>query len=104
MKANDLWDAQWESPGVFGRLTRACDDNPQFVRQMRPPRFWADLKLHDTPGTVGNRAGRLKDSGAYMATVHAQGGIKMMHKAVIHGPERILAITLLTSIFLPVSI
>lgn len=59
---------------------------------------WDDVKLHDTPNTVGLRAEKCKNSGADIMTVHASGGIEMMMAAVQKGPATILAITILTSI------
>jgi orotidine-5'-phosphate decarboxylase len=58
---------------------------------------FVDYKLHDMRDTVKGRAARIKDAGATMLTVHAEGRPEMIAAAVENGPEIILAVTKLTS-------
>jgi orotidine-5'-phosphate decarboxylase len=59
-----------------------------------------DLKLHDTPATVGRATERVAKLGAGLLTVHAGGGRAMLEHAVRAAGEsmRILAVTVLTSL------
>jgi orotidine-5'-phosphate decarboxylase len=58
-----------------------------------------DLKLYDIPNTVKNRCKRLQKHGDNfeLLTVHAHGGIDMMKTAVEIFPNKIVAVTVLTS-------
>jgi orotidine-5'-phosphate decarboxylase len=58
---------------------------------------FADLKLHDTPDTVGERAVGVVLAGADYLTVHASGGVLMMQAAVASGVN-VLAVVFLTSL------
>ncbi len=58
---------------------------------------WADLKLHDTPDTVKDRALGAKLAGADFVTVHASGGQTMMQAAVETGIG-VYAVLYLTSL------
>lgn len=58
---------------------------------------FADPKLFDIPNIVGNQVDCLVKAGADLISVHASGGVEMMRKAVKHGGERMVAITVLTS-------
>lgn len=62
-----------------------------------------DLKLHDTPEVVASTCKVIGDMGAWMTTVHAAGGIKMMEAAVesiatFSKPPKLIAETVLTSL------
>jgi orotidine-5'-phosphate decarboxylase len=67
------------------------------LKEAGASRVWADVKLHDIPATVKNRASALKENGADIVTVHASGGIEMMRAAVDTGIE-VYAVTILTSL------
>lgn len=49
-----------------------------------------DWKLHDTPGTVRNRARNLTSVGASLITVHTPGGLAML-EAAVRGRDEALA-------------
>ena len=98
LKLNDLWDTQWNYPYLLKGLRDAWNKNPKTKGSVRALNLWADLKFHDTPGTVANRALQARLAGIDTATVHAQGGRKMIEAAVEYGPPRIFAVTLLTSL------
>lgn len=85
-KIHDLWDR--EGPGVVNTLKKA---GALWV--------WVDLKLHYIPNTVALRAKAVRDARADILTVHASGGVAMMTAAVENGPEMILAVTILTSLY-----
>lgn len=74
---------------------------PTFVRRLKDitERVWVDVKLHDIPNTVKNRAATLDGAGADIITVHALGGLDMMVAAVegARGGAKIYAVTVLTS-------
>ena len=62
-----------------------------------------DLKLHDIPETVERAVARAADLGVRYATVHAQGGPAMLHRAVERARAsgthlEIVAVTVLTSL------
>lgn len=84
-KIHSLWDT--EGPGVVEVLKREGAE-----------RVWVDLKLHDTPDTVADRAKAVRDAGGDILTVHAAGGVEMMMAAIENGPPEIYAITVLTSL------
>ncbi len=84
-KIHSLWDI--EGPGVV-----------QVLKKEGAPRVWVDLKLHDTPDTVADRAKAVRDAGGDIVTVHAAGGVEMMMAAVENGPTEVYAITVLTSL------
>ncbi|MCI0343260.1 MAG: orotidine-5'-phosphate decarboxylase [Planctomycetales bacterium] len=84
VKVHDLYLA--EGPALVGALKRHG-------------RVWVDLKFHDIPATVRSEVKRLVSAGADLLTVHASGGREMIEAAVeAGGPERILAVTVLTSL------
>lgn len=69
------------------------------------PRIFLDLKLHDIPATVGRAAANCASCGAWMITVHAAGGAKMLEAAVEgarrgarQNPPKVVAVTVLTSL------
>ena len=65
-------------------------------------RVFLDLKLHDIPATVAGAVGAAARSGAAIVNVHALGGRAMLEAArdaaTRAGLERLIAVTLLTSI------
>lgn len=84
-KIHSLWDT--EGPGVVDVL-----------KKEGAWRVWVDLKLHDTPDTVADRAKAVRDAGGDILTVHAAGGVEMMMAARENGPPEVYAITVLTSL------
>ncbi len=84
VKIHSLWDRH--GPGVVRQLLDAG-----------APRIWVDLKLHDIPETVRDRAKAVAESGAHLVTVHASGGIEMMMAACESGID-VIAVTVLTSL------
>ncbi len=84
VKIHSLWDRH--GPGVVRQLLDAG-----------APRVWVDLKLHDIPETVRERAKAVAESGAQMLTVHASGQIEMMMAARESGID-VIAVTVLTSL------
>ena len=60
-------------------------------------KLFLDPKLLDIPNTVKNQVRRMVNSGADLITVHASGGQEMMTAAVQEGGNRILGVTVLTS-------
>lgn len=85
VKVHNLWD-------LYG--AQIVD----VLRDVGAERVFVDLKLHDTPETVGLRAAVVKSVNGNIMTVHASGGVPMMKMAVESGPEMVLAITALTSL------
>lgn len=55
------------------------------VRRRLGGKLWGDLKLHDIPDTVYERAMQLKDTGFSAVSVHIKGGIEMMQSALKSG-------------------
>ncbi|OGY92572.1 MAG: orotidine 5'-phosphate decarboxylase [Candidatus Komeilibacteria bacterium RIFCSPLOWO2_02_FULL_48_11] len=84
-KIHSLWDT--EGPGVV-----------EVLKKEGAQRVWVDLKLHDTPDTVADRAKAVRDAGGDILTVHAAGGVEMMMAALENGPAEVYAITVLTSL------
>lgn len=75
---------------------------PEVVRRVRErgPDVFLDLKLHDIPNTVAGGVRGAAAMGARLVTVHATGGVAMLHAAVdAAGTDcGILAVTVLTSL------
>ena len=83
-KIHDLWDC-------YG---------PSIVRDLRnvgAKTIWLDLKLHDTPKTIGFRANAARRAGADVLSVHAGSGVRGMQAAISSG-LKIVAISILTSL------
>lgn len=60
---------------------------------------WADVKLHDTPKAVSQRASALAAHGADILSVHASGSVKMMTAAKNAFPKgKVWGVTILTSL------
>lgn len=59
---------------------------------------FADLKFHDIPETVRKEVAALTELGADLISIHASGGRAMLEAAVAVGGEKIVAITVLTSL------
>lgn len=80
-------------------------EGPSFVRELKDSgrKVFLDLKLHDIPNTVAGAVRSASALGVDMLTIHASGGIQMMHAAVeaasiAQKPPLILAVTVLTSL------
>ncbi|MGI6360799.1 MAG: orotidine-5'-phosphate decarboxylase [Bacillota bacterium] len=85
-------------------------EGPDIVRdiQLLGGKVFVDLKFHDIPNTVAQVCRVITDRGAFMLTLHASGGYKMMKAAVDSiadqavkiecTPPISLAVTVLTSI------
>lgn len=96
-------------PRVKVGMTLLYSYGPQVVVDIRSMGFgvFVDLKLHDIPHQVRGAARALAMLGADMITVHASGGARMVHEAVLgaleggtetgHGSPKVLAVTVLTS-------
>lgn len=84
-KIHSLWDT--EGPGIV-----------EVLKKEGAGRVWVDLKLHDTPDTVADRAKAVRDAGGDILTVHAKGEVEMMMAAVENGPPEVYGITELTSL------
>jgi orotidine-5'-phosphate decarboxylase len=62
-------------------------------------RIMLDAKLHDIPNTVANTTEPMKQYPAiHILTVHASGGREMIAAAAANLPEKIAAVTVLTSL------
>ncbi len=80
-------------------------EGPQVVKDLVTSgrKVFLDLKFHDIPNTVGHAVAEASKLGAYMVTVHASGGTKML-KAACEGAAQgkthpiVLAVTVLTSL------
>lgn len=83
-KIHDLWDVC--GPGIVRELKGAGAKE-----------VWADLKLNDTPKTVGLRAAAVAKAGADLISVHASAGIRALRGATAQN-LRVAAITALTSL------
>lgn len=59
--------------------------------------LFLDPKLYDIPNTVKNQVRRMIDVGADLITCHISGGLEMLEAAVETGGDRILGVTVLTS-------
>jgi orotidine-5'-phosphate decarboxylase len=77
---------------------------PALVREVAETgaRVFLDLKFHDIPATVAGAVSAAARSGATMVNVHASGGRAMLdaarEAATRGGLERLIAVTLLTSL------
>ncbi len=86
IKIHSAYDA--EGPSIVGKLKAAG-----------ARRVWIDAKLHDIPNTVRLRTKVYADAGADIVSVHASGGVEMMHAARDGAPNiEVYAITVLTSL------
>jgi orotidine-5'-phosphate decarboxylase len=79
-------------------------EGPQGVRGLVASgrRVFLDLKYHDIPNTVASAVHEAARLGVSMLTVHASGGIKMLHAAVdaaraVNPALMVLGVTVLTS-------
>jgi len=79
-------------------------EGPSLVREVAGSgaRVFLDLKFHDIPATVAGAVASAVRSGAAMVNVHASGGRAMLEAAreaaTRAGLERLIAVTLLTSL------
>jgi len=79
-------------------------EGPSLVREVAGTgaRVFLDLKFHDIPATVAGAVASAARSGAAMVNVHASGGRAMLEAAreaaTRAGLERLIAVTLLTSL------
>jgi len=79
-------------------------EGPSLVREVAGSgaRVFLDLKFHDIPATVAGAVASAARSGAAMVNVHASGGRAMLdaarEAATRAGLERLIAVTLLTSL------
>lgn len=73
---------------------------PEIINLFKPHgNVFVDMKLHDIPNTVKERAEALVNNGADLITVHASGGENMMRAASESvGGEKVAAVTVLTSL------
>ena len=86
-KINDLLDDR-DGPSIIWKTKHFGD-------------VMADPKFHDIPNTVKNRVKKYVGFKPDFITVHASGGVAMMRAAVENCEEsKILAVTVLTSLFL----
>src|SRR3989344_3463925 len=83
-KIHDLWDSY--GPGIVKELKAGG------AREV-----WVDIKLHDTPKTIGLRAAAVSAAGADIVSVHAASGLSGLRSAVKQ-KIRVAAITVLTSL------
>ena len=84
-------------------------EGPGIVKEIkeRGGKVFVDLKLHDIPNTVGEASRVIGGQGAFMMTLHAAGGLKMLSEsakatrevAQEMGIEKplVVAVTVLTS-------
>jgi orotidine-5'-phosphate decarboxylase len=85
-------------------LEAFVSEGPSLVAEVAKlgPKVFLDLKLHDIPATVAGAVAAATRSGAAMVNVHASGGRAMLEaareSADSAGLERLIAVTLLTSI------
>jgi orotidine-5'-phosphate decarboxylase len=78
-------------------FSRCGPDGVQLLAQRAP--IMLDLKLHDIPVTVARAARAIADLDVAMATIHAEGGSKMMRHAADAAPQlKLLGVTVLTSL------
>jgi orotidine-5'-phosphate decarboxylase len=61
-------------------------------------KVFVDLKFYDIPTTVAKEVAALSEYGADLITVHASGGAEMLRAAVDAGGNKIVAVTVLTSL------
>lgn len=88
------------SGSVWGfKVNDLLFDDPRIIRRLkRYGNVFADAKLHDIPNTVANSTRKLAALGADIITVHASGGVAMMHAAKRAASKRkVIAVTVLTS-------
>lgn len=79
-------------------FTRHSWDGIQQIRRASPgARIMLDLKLYDIPNTVENYCKVIQDHNVDILTVHAHGGSAMMKAATQTLPDKIAAVSVLTS-------
>ncbi len=104
-RAQELADSLRDLVGGFKIGSRLfTGEGPALVRTLveRGDRVFLDLKYHDIPTVVGSALRAASALGAWMATVHAAGGITMMQAAkegaeAGGGHTRVVGVTVLTS-------
>jgi orotidine-5'-phosphate decarboxylase len=67
---------------VGAQLFTATGPQIIFAIQEKGGRVFLDLKYHDIPHTVARAVETATAYGVHMLTLHAQGGVKMMHEAL----------------------
>jgi orotidine-5'-phosphate decarboxylase len=86
--------------GVFKIGLQAFISNgPSIVREVvaSGERVFLDLKIHDIPNTARHAVAEAVSLGAFMATVHAAGGVAML-RACADASLLVLGVTVLTSL------
>src|SRR4051812_47014040 len=99
LKALTLIDQQRDDVRGFKVHSLAIRSLASTIRDYREhgaKEILVDYKLYDMPDTVGQSAARIREAGATMLTVHAEGRVEMIEAAAKNGPP-ILAVTKLTS-------
>jgi orotidine-5'-phosphate decarboxylase len=89
-RALELADTLADLAGGFKVGSRLFTlEGPPLVRALidRGARVFLDLKFHDIPNVVGQAVDSAVQTGAWMMTVHAAGGIAMMQAAARAGRE-----------------
>ncbi len=82
---------------IHSLADRALESTIRECKKRGAQKIFVDYKLDDMPDTVAGRAREIKDAGADILTVHAEGRPEMIAAAIEHGPKIILAVTKLTS-------
>lgn len=93
--ANELRDKVWGFK-VNDAILEGGVKNLEWLKDYG--NIFLDPKLHDIPNTVKNQVRRMVDVGADLITCHTSGGLEMLQAAVEIGGDRILGVTVLTSL------